>query len=98
MALTIDEVRSIAYLARLHLTEEELNRYAGQLSSILEYAARLQEVDTSHISPTSYVLPITTPLRKDTVRPSTPREKILSNAAEKVDGMFYVPPVLDTEP
>ncbi|NIM92981.1 MAG: Asp-tRNA(Asn)/Glu-tRNA(Gln) amidotransferase subunit GatC [Anaerolineales bacterium] len=98
MALTIEEVRKIAYLARLKLTPEEEERYAGQLSAILDYAARLQEVDTSKIPPTATVLPLTAPLRKDVVRPSTPRDSILSNAPDEEDGMFRVPPVLDTEP
>jgi aspartyl-tRNA(Asn)/glutamyl-tRNA(Gln) amidotransferase subunit C len=98
MTLTIDEVRKIAYLARLRLTHEEEERYAEQLSAILEYAARLQEVDTSHIPPTATVLPLKAPLREDIPRPSVPRDRILSNAVDTDEGMFQVPPVLDTEP
>jgi len=98
MALTIEEVKKIAYLARMHLTSEEEERYAGQLSAILDYAQRLQEVDTSHIPPTASVLPLNAPLRADEVRPSTPRDLILSNAPSEEEGMFRVPPVLDTEP
>lgn len=98
MTLTIDEVRKIAFLARLRLTLEEEERYAGQLSAILEYGARLQEVDTSHIPPTASVLPLKAPLREDQPRPSTPRDHILSNAFATEEGMFQVPPVLDTEP
>jgi aspartyl-tRNA(Asn)/glutamyl-tRNA(Gln) amidotransferase subunit C len=98
MALSIEEVRKIAFLARLRLTSEEEARYAGQLSAILEYAAKLQEVDTSHIPPTASVLPLKAPLREDLPRPSIPRDRILSNAFATDDGMFQVPPVLDTEP
>jgi aspartyl-tRNA(Asn)/glutamyl-tRNA(Gln) amidotransferase subunit C len=98
MSLTIEEVRNIAYLARLRLTAEEERRYAEQLSAILDYAARLQEVDTSRIPPTATVLPLTAPLRKDEIRPSQPRERILANAPAQEEGMFRVPPVLDTEP
>ena len=98
MALTIEEVKKIAYLARLRLTAEEEERYAGQLSAILDYAQRLQEVDTSHIPPTASVLPLTAPLREDEARPSTPQEDILLNAPSEEEGMFRVPPVLDTEP
>ena len=98
MALTIDEVKKIAYLARLRLTPEEEERYAGQLSAILDYAQRLQEVNTSHIPPTASVLPLNAPLRADEARPSIPRDQILSNAPSKEEGMFRVPPVLDTEP
>ncbi len=98
MTLTVEEVKKIAFLARLRLSPEEEERYAGQLSAILEYAARLQQVDTSHIPPTASVLPLKAPLREDLPRPSTPRDRILSNAFAKDEGMFQVPPVLDTEP
>jgi aspartyl-tRNA(Asn)/glutamyl-tRNA(Gln) amidotransferase subunit C len=95
MSLTVEEVRHIADLARLQLTPEEERRYAGQLSSILEYAARLLEVDTAQIPPTATVLPLRAPLRPDIPRPCPPREKILSNAPESEAGMFRVPPVLE---
>jgi aspartyl-tRNA(Asn)/glutamyl-tRNA(Gln) amidotransferase subunit C len=95
MALTIDEVRHIAHLARLHLSPEEEARFAEQLSAILDYADRLQRVDTSTIPPTASVLPLTAPLREDQPRPSTPRSQILENAPEEEEGMFKVPPVLD---
>jgi aspartyl-tRNA(Asn)/glutamyl-tRNA(Gln) amidotransferase subunit C len=98
MAITIEEVRKIAFLARLKLSSEEEKRYTEQLSAILDYAARLQEVDTSKIPPTATVLPLRSPLREDKVRPSTPREEILANAASRKEGMFQVPPVLDNEP
>jgi aspartyl-tRNA(Asn)/glutamyl-tRNA(Gln) amidotransferase subunit C len=95
MALTIDEVRHIAQLARLKLSAEEEERYTQQLSAILEYAERLQAVDTSAIPPTSTVLPMDAPLRSDVVRPSPTRERMLENAPAAEDGMFRVPPVLD---
>jgi len=98
MALTIEEVKKIAFLARLKLTPEEEARYAEQLSAILDYAQRLQEIDTSHIPPTASVLPLNAPLREDESRPSIPRERILSNASSQEEGMFRVPPVLDSEP
>jgi aspartyl-tRNA(Asn)/glutamyl-tRNA(Gln) amidotransferase subunit C len=95
MKLTIEEVRHIAFLARLRLTPEEERRYAEQLSDILDYAARLQRVDTSHIPPTATVLPLRAPLREDQPRPSTPRERILGNAPAQEEGMFLVPPILE---
>lgn len=95
MALTTDEVRHIARLARLKLSAEEEERYTQQLSAILEYAERLQAVDTSAIPPTSTVLPMDAPLRSDVVRPSPERKRMLENAPEAEDGMFRVPPVLD---
>jgi aspartyl-tRNA(Asn)/glutamyl-tRNA(Gln) amidotransferase subunit C len=95
MAITIEEVRHIAHLARLRLTEEEEVRYTEQLSAILDYAARLRQIDTSSVPPTASVLPLHAPLRPDRVRPSTPREVILANTAASQDGMFRVPPVLE---
>ena len=95
MSITIAEVRHIANLARLQLTPEEERLYAEQLSSILEFAARLLEVDTKQIPPTATVLTLRAPLRPDIPRPCPPREKILSNAPERESGMFRVPPVLE---
>ena len=95
MALTLEEVQHIAFLARLALEPDEMNRYARQLSDVLDYASRLLEVDTSQIAPTASVLPLQAPLRPDIVRPCLPRELLLSNAPEEERGMFRVPPVLD---
>ena len=97
--LTLAEVEHIAALARLELTPEEKERYRQQLSAILEYAARLQSVDTSGIPPTSSVLPPRSVLRPDVPAPSLEREDILRNAPQKGDnGTFRVPPVLDQSP
>ena len=98
MALTLEEVRAIAHLARLRLTAEEEERFAGQLSDVLDYAARLNEVDTSKIPPTATVLPLSAPLRADEVRPCPARDQILSNAPDPDAGMFRVPRVLELEP
>jgi aspartyl-tRNA(Asn)/glutamyl-tRNA(Gln) amidotransferase subunit C len=95
MAITIEEVRHIAFLARLALTPEEEQLYAEQLSAVLNHAARLAEVDTEHISPTASVLDLRAPLRADVPRPCPPRAKILSNAPDSQEGMFRVPPVLE---
>lgn len=98
MDLTVEEVRKIALLARLKLSAEEEQKYAKQLSAILEFAAQLQEVDTSSIPPTTTVLPLSAPLREDTIRPSIPQDEILANAPSSEDGMFRVAPVLEQEP
>ena len=98
MALTLEEVRAIAYLARLQLTAEEEKRFASQLSDVLEYAARLEQVDTSEIAPTASVLPMNAPLRPDEVRPCPPRDQMLANAPDPEGGLFRVPRVLELEP
>ncbi len=95
MPISVEEVRHIANLARLKLSPDEEVRYAEQLSAVLDYAARLNQIDTSHISPTSSVLPFDAPLREDKPRPSPPRERMLANAPEQEKGLFRVPPVLD---
>lgn len=98
MAITLEEVRAIARLARLRLSAEEVERFAGQLSDVLDYAARLNEVDTSEILPTASVLPMSAPLRPDEVRPCPPRDQLLANAPDPAGGMYRVPRVLELEP
>ena len=96
MALTIEEVRHIARLARLRLTPEEERRYAEQLSAILDYFARLARVDTSAIPPTTSMSAFPAPLRTDDVQASLPRRRSLDNAPAAEDGFFRVPPVLES--
>jgi aspartyl-tRNA(Asn)/glutamyl-tRNA(Gln) amidotransferase subunit C len=95
MTLTLEEVEHIAGLARLKLTDEEKARYREQLSAILDYAARLQSLDTSGIPPTSSVLPPRTVLRADEPKPGLTREELLANAPDTAEGQFRVPPVLE---
>ena len=95
MSLTKEEVEHIAELARLELTEEEKARYREQLSAILEYAARLQTVDTGHIQPTSTVLATRSPLRPDVVLPGLTVQEALSNAPLSEQDQFRVPPVME---
>ena len=96
MPLTLEQVRHIAHLARLRLTTEEERRYAEQLSAILDYAERLLRVDLSDVPPTAGVQDVQAPLRPDSPRPPLPRERALANAASTDDGMFLVPPILDS--
>ncbi len=93
MSLTRAEVEHIAQLARLELTDEEIEQYREQLSDVLDYVARLQGLDTRGIPPTASVLPPRTVLREDEPRPPLPRAEVLANAAEAQDGQFRVPPV-----
>jgi aspartyl-tRNA(Asn)/glutamyl-tRNA(Gln) amidotransferase subunit C len=93
--LTLQEVEHIARLARLTLTDEEKERFRRQLSEILEYAARLQALDTGDILPTFSVLPPQNVLRADEIQRSLDTEDILRNAAKTEKYQFRVPPVLD---
>lgn len=95
MSLSLEEVAHIADLAKLALSDEEKALYREQLSAILDYAARLNAIDTEDISPTSVVLPFDTVLREDIARPSLPCEETLKNAPKAEDGMFQVDAVME---
>ena len=95
MTLTRQEVEHIAALARLELTPEEIERYRQQLSDILDYAARLQQVDTSQVPPTASVLDARGALREDVARPGLAPASLLGNAADTDSAQFRVPPVLE---
>jgi len=95
MQLTIQEVEHIAELAKLELTSQEKEQYREQLSSILDYAAMLQAVDTGDIPPTASVLPDRSFLRTDQIEPSLAPETVLQNAPQKRDQQFQVPIVME---
>jgi len=95
MSLTLAEVEHIANLARLELTPEEKERYRQQLSAILDYARRLQQVDTAGIAPTSSVLPARSRLREDQNAPSLSPAELLANAPRSENDQFSVPPVIE---
>lgn len=95
MKIDRDMVMHIAELAKLRLTDEELDRYAEQLTDILNYAERLQELDTDAISPMASVLPLQNVLRPDEVQPSLPRERVLAESADSDQGQFRVEAVWD---
>lgn len=94
MELTLDTVRGIADLAKLELSEEEITRYAGQLSRILGYFESLQAIDTSHIAPTASVLPLNNVLREDHVAPALTPQQATLNAPDREDNQFRVSAVL----
>lgn len=95
MNLTLEEVKYIAELARLNLKPAEIEIYRGQLSKILEYAARLDDLDTTRIPATFSVVPFQTALRPDHSREGIGEEKLLKNAPCSEKGQFRVPPILD---
>jgi len=95
MTLTLEEVEHIAELARLKLTPEEKERYREQLSAILDYAARLQALDTAGIPPTASVLPSRSVMRPDEARPGLSLPDLLANAPDTEAEQFRVPPVLE---
>jgi aspartyl-tRNA(Asn)/glutamyl-tRNA(Gln) amidotransferase subunit C len=86
-----DQVLHVARLARLRLTDEELERMPGELSKILEHVERMDELDLEGVEPTSHVVELQNVLRDDVPRPSLPRERALAGAPEVADGGFRVP-------
>jgi aspartyl-tRNA(Asn)/glutamyl-tRNA(Gln) amidotransferase subunit C len=95
MAISHEDVRAIAELAKLELNDDEVALYAGQLSDILGYFERLQELDTSHIEPTASVLPLKSVMRDDVAgEPLTP-EEVIANAPDSLANQFRVNAVLD---
>lgn len=94
-AITREQVEHVANLARLQLTEGETERYTKDLNAILDFAAKLNELDTSNVPPTSHAIDVKNVMREDVVRPSVSREDALRNAADKEDGQFKVPAVFE---
>ena len=92
-----EDVLYVARLARLRLAEDELDRYAGQLSSILSHIDKIAELDLGGVEPTSHVIGLLNVLREDISRPSLTQEEILANGPEVEEGAFRVPPILEAE-
>jgi len=94
MPLTREEVEHVAGLARLGLSDEEITRLQGQLSSILEHIEAIDRLDTNAIPPTAQVIGMTNVMRADVVTGSLPREAVLENAPRQSDGFFEVHAIL----
>ena len=97
MALTAEEVAGLARLARIELTDAELDVLAPQLDVILESVARVSEVAAEEIPPTSHALPLTNVFREDELRPSLPRDWVLAAAPAAEQMRFRVPRILGEE-
>lgn len=93
--LTPEEVRHVAMLARLGLSDEEVETMRVQLAQVLDYIDMLNKVDTSQIPPTAQILSHLNITRQDSIRPSWPPSELLANAPGSEDGFFRVPPVLE---
>ena len=98
MAERIDEsqVRKVAKLARLELAEGEIEEFTAQLSAILDYVGKMNELDTADVEPLAHCLPISNCFRDDSVKASLGTEKTLANAPQRDGEFFKVPKILDT--
>ncbi|MCE5218946.1 Asp-tRNA(Asn)/Glu-tRNA(Gln) amidotransferase subunit GatC [bacterium] len=93
--ISMDEVKHVARLAHLALSEEELARVGKELNRILEYFRTLAEIDTTDVPITSHAIPMLNVYREDKARPSLPVEQVVANAPDGVDEFFRVPRIVE---
>lgn len=96
--LSRDDVAHVARLARLDLTEDELEQFTRQLGAVLEHAADVAALDTAGVPPTAHPLPLVNVLRDDVPRAGLDRDEVLAAAPEVEDGRFRVPRILGEAP
>ncbi len=97
MAEKIDQeqVRKVAKLSRLDLSDSEIHEFTGQLGAILEYVEKMNELDTNNVEPLAHCLPVSNVFREDYIKESLGTEKTLANAPQKDEMFFRVPKILD---
>ena len=91
--ISTDDVKHVAKLARLELTEEEIDKYSKQLGDILKYVEQMNEVDTTGIEPMPHAIPVYNVMREDVVKYEQTKEEMLANAPFEEDGFFRVPKI-----
>ena len=90
-----EQVRKTAKLARLDLTDAEVEQFSGQLSAIMEYVEKMNQLDTDNVEPLAHCLPISNVFRADDIKESLGTEKTLANAPQTDKDFFKVPKILD---
>jgi len=95
MGLTIEQIRWVAHLARLELSEAELNTMTRQLAAVVDYVNQLQQVDTEGVEPLAHPLPICNVFREDEPVPSLSLDSALANAPDRRGDFYGVPAVLE---
>jgi aspartyl-tRNA(Asn)/glutamyl-tRNA(Gln) amidotransferase subunit C len=90
-----EEVKHVAHLARLAITEEEAEKFALQLGAITDFAEQLKELDTTNVVPTTHVLPLVNVLREDKAIKGLERETMMLNVKEQEAGQVKVPSIMD---
>jgi aspartyl-tRNA(Asn)/glutamyl-tRNA(Gln) amidotransferase subunit C len=93
--ISIDQVKHVAHLARLAITEEEAAMFQKQLDAIITYAEQLNELDTTNVEPTSHVLAMKNVMREDEPKQGLPIEEVVKNAPDHKDGYIRVPSILE---
>ena len=95
MAAEDFDVKYVANLARIHLSEDEQVKFGAQLNHILGYIEKLRELDVSKVEPTAHAFPLVNVMRPDEVRPSMSHEDAMRNAPSKANGLFLVPKIVE---
>ena len=90
-----EEVKHVAHLARLAITDQETEVFTKQLDAIIEFAEQLNELDTTNVEPTSHVFNMKNVMREDESVAGLPREEVLKNAPDHKDGLVRVPTILE---
>ena len=91
--ISTDDVKHVAKLARLELTDDEINKYSKQLGDILKYVEQMNEVDTTGIEPMPHAIPVYNVMREDVVTYEQTKEELMANAPYEEDGFFRVPKI-----
>lgn len=94
MKIALAEVEHVAHLARLSFPPEQIETFIRQLNAILTYVAKLEELDTTTVEPTTHALALTNAFRQDEVLPSIPEDDALNNAPKREQGAFAVPRII----
>ena len=97
-SLSREDVAHVASLARLDLTDEELDRYTGQLRAVLDHARDLETFDLTSVAPTAHPFAVDAYLREDVVVPGLDRDEVLRQAPAVEDDRFCVPPIIGDAP
>ena len=95
MSLSREQVQHVARLARVGITEEDIERFSHQLSDVLDYFERLREIDTENVPPTSHTLPLHNIMREDEPQPPFSVDDVLANAPDREDGRLRVRAILE---
>lgn len=90
-----EHVKKVAKLARLELTDAEVEEFSGQLSEVLDYVEKMNELDTRDVEPLAHCLPVSNVFREDLIRPSLGSDKAMANAPDNDGDFFKVPKILD---
>jgi aspartyl-tRNA(Asn)/glutamyl-tRNA(Gln) amidotransferase subunit C len=92
--ISLDQVRHVAKLARLELTDDQIRKFTPQLESILQYVAKIAEVDVAGVEPMAHALPLHNVLREDVAEPGLPLDQVLQNAPDTDGPFFKVPKII----